>query len=726
MKKIVIMFLVFLLLQTLLAKDINRPKVGLVLSGGGAKGMAHIGALKVLEEAGIKPDYITGTSMGSIVGGLYAIGYTPEEIGEIVTSQNWDDLLMDKISRVNVAMDEKDHMEQYALSFPLVNNKVKLPSGLVSGHNVTNLLSSLTWQAHRIEDFDEFPIPFRCIATDLETGEAVVLKEGYLPDAIRASMSIPSMFNPIEINNQLLVDGGLVRNLPAKDAIEMGADIIIAIDVGTQLSAKDELDSFVSVMNQVINLHGAYSTLDQRKLCDIIIDPKLDEYSIMSFTEVDSIIQKGEQAAREKLPELQELAQKLRTYTTIKKSKTILTEEDPIYISKIYIQGLRNVSRKLVKGKLQLKKNRWISQKKISKAIDRVYGSQYFERVTFKLEPNKGGYNLYIRVVEKDVNSFGFGIHYDDELNAAVHFNFNYRNLLAEGSTSAIDLKFSENPYYGGSYFFHTGWKPGLGLKINTFYQQINIPIYSDSTDNVSGELEFNNYVADLSLQTIISNYLVWGGGITRQHYKVNNAIENENHNVDFQSGVLSFYGFLRVDNMDRKLFTNRGGSLYGEIALFSDAGKFDSEEDFDDYTRIMIKHRKHFAISQKLNLRSKLFFGTTNALTDLPSAYFFVGGNQAPLQEMIPFAGKKIFEEIDRNALVLSLQLRYELYTNIYLAVIANTGKVSNEFKYLQDFDDYFYGSGIKLAALTPIGPLEMQYNSNKTMSLNIGFNFK
>lgn len=718
--------LLIVICQSGFAKAIIRPKIGLVLSGGGAKGMAHIGALKVLEEAGIKPDYITGTSMGSIVAGLYAIGYTPAEIEEIVTSQDWNTLLTDKISRVNVAMDEKDQMEQYALSFPLVNNRVKLPSGLVSGHNITNLLSSLTWQAHSIENFDDFPIPFRCIATNLETGEAVVLKEGYLPDAIRASMSIPSMFNPIEIDNQLLVDGGLIRNLPVQDVIEMGADIIIAVDVGTQLSNKADLDSFVAVMNQVINMHGAYSTLDQRKLCDIIIDPQLDEYNIMSFTEVDSIIQKGEDAARTKLPELLELAKTLRSYTTIKQTKTILKEEDPIYISKIYIQGLRNVSSKLVKGKLQLKKNRWISQKKIAKAIDRVYGSQYFERVTFKLEPNKGAYNLYIRVVEKEVNSFRFGIHYDDEFNSAVHFNFNYRNLLAEGSNSALDIKLSENPYYGASYFLHTGWKPGLGLGVKTFYQQINIPIYSDSTDNVTGELEFNNYVADLSLQTIISNYLVWGGGVARQHYEVVNAIENENQVVDFNSGVLSFYGFLKVDNMDRKIFTNTGGSLYGEITLFSDAGKLDSEEEFDDYTRIMIKQRRHFAISKNLNLRSNLFFGTTNALTDLPSAYFFVGGSQTPLIEMIPFAGKKIFEEMNRNAFVYSLQLRYKIYLNIYLAAIVNTGKVTNEFKYLKDFDDYFYGGAFKVAALTPIGPLELQFNSNKSISLNIGFNFK
>jgi len=725
MKKIIFIFIAILLFEALLAKDINRPKIGLVLSGGGAKGMAHIGALKVLEEAGVKPDYITGTSMGSIVGGLYAIGYTPAEIEEIVTSQDWTDLLTDKISRVNVAMDEKDHMEQYALSFPLVNNKVKLPSGLVSGHNVTNLLSSLTWQVHSIENFDEFPIPFRCIATDLETGKAVVLKDGYLPDAIRASMSIPSMFNPIEIDNQLLVDGGLVRNLPAQDVIEMGADIIIAVDVGTQLAIKKELDSFVAVMNQVINLHGAYSTLDQRKLCDIIIDPKLDEYSIMSFTEVDSIIQRGEDAARIKLPELIELAKTQRSYTRVK-NKTILKEEDPIYISKIYIQGLRNVSRKLVKGKLQLKKNRWISQKKIAKAIDRVYGSQYFERVTFKLEPNKGAYNLYIRVVEKDVNSFGFGIHYDDEFKSAVHFNFNYRNLLAEGSTSAIDLKLSENPYYGASYFFHTGWKPGLGLGIKGFYQTIDLPVYNESADANLAQLKIYNYVADFKLQTILSNYLVWGGGIQRQHYKVFDEVILFDEEYKYYVGLLGAYAFIKLDNLDRKIYPNSGSKIYGEFMWYSDTGRFEKEETFDDFTRIMIKSKKYFSLFKKLNLKNEVVFGSAVTNIDLPSSNFFLGGNNSPMPEMIPFAGKKVFEEMNSNVFVYSIQLRYKLYINVYAAVIANAGNITSEFKNLLQLDNYFYGSAFKMAAITPIGPLEIQYNSNKTVSLNIGFKFQ
>lgn len=725
MKKLGLILLAILLFQALFAKDINRPKIGIVLSGGGAKGMAHIGVLKVLEEVGIKPDYITGTSMGSIVAGLYAIGYTPDEIEEIVTKQDWNDLLSDQISRVNVSMEEKNQKEQYALSLPLVNNRVSLPSGLVSGHNITNLLSSLTWQIHDVEDFNDFPIPFRCIATDIESGEAVVLKEGYLPDAIRASMSIPSMFNPIEINNQLLIDGGIVRNLPAQDVIDMGADIVIAVDVGTVMAKKNELTSLVSIMNQVINMQGAFSTLEQRKLCDIIIDPQLQKYNIMSFTETDSIIYQGEVAARKMLPELEKLAAELRKYTTVK-SNPKLNVEDPIYISKIYIQGLRNVSRKLVKGKLQLKKNRWISQKKIAKAIDRVYGSQYFERVTYKLEPNKGAYKLYIRVVEKEVNSFNFGIHYDNEFESAVHFNLKYRNLLAEGSTSAIDIKLSENPYYGGSYFFHTGWEPGLGLGLKAFYQRMDLPNYNEGTSQKIGQYEFDNYVVDFSLQTIMSNYLVLGGGVRRQHNKVDEDIQAGDESFKFRSGGINFYGFIQIDNMDRKIYTNSGARLLGEISLVSDIGKLDEEESFDDFTKILIKAKRHIPITKKLNIKNEIHFGTTNSHQMVPSAFFFVGGNNTPLPEMFPFVGKEIIEDKNTNALVYTLQLRYKIYPNIYLAGIGNIGKVTSEFKYLQDFDDYAKGAAFKIAALTPIGPVEFQYNSNKTIYLTIGYTFK
>ena len=210
---------------------IERPKVGLVLSGGGAKGFAHIGVLKKIRDAGIEVDYISGTSMGSIVGGLYAIGYSPEYIEELVRSQNWIDIFLDKIDRRDLPLDEKSYNEQQFINFPVSEKTVSLPFGIKYGQSISLLLSELVTPVHQIRDFSNFQTPFLCIATDISNGESVVLNKGNLAESMRASMAIPTVITPVTIDGKLLVDGGLVNNFPAKELAERGCDIIIGVDV---------------------------------------------------------------------------------------------------------------------------------------------------------------------------------------------------------------------------------------------------------------------------------------------------------------------------------------------------------------------------------------------------------------------------------------------------------------------------------------------------------------
>ncbi len=204
----------------------QRPKLGLALSGGGAKGIAHIGVLKVLEEAGLVPDYIAGTSMGSLVGALYAIGYTTEEMTGIITNMDWNVILANKVSFDKVTFEEKKYYGRYIAEFPYKKGKINLPKGVIEGQELSMLLSRLTRAVHGINDFHDFPIPFECIGADITTGESIVLDHGSLPQAMRASMAIPSIFTPVEIGDHYLVDGGLLRNFPVQNVIDMGADIV--------------------------------------------------------------------------------------------------------------------------------------------------------------------------------------------------------------------------------------------------------------------------------------------------------------------------------------------------------------------------------------------------------------------------------------------------------------------------------------------------------------------
>src|SRR6185437_3430246 len=251
----------------------RAQKVGVALSGGAARGLAHIGVLKVLEAAGVPVDVITGTSMGSVVGGLYAVGYTAAQLDTIVRTEDWYRLLTDPVDRRDLAVDRKFTEDHYLLALPIHRGGIKLPRSVVAGQRVSQLLTGLTWSAHGVRDFHTLPIPFAAVATDLETSKAVVLDHGFLPDAIRASMALPSVFAPVELADTAHIDGGVVRNLPAQDARALGADVLICSDVTDPLEPRDSIVSLVDVLVQSVSFRVWDSEAEQRSKCDVVILP---------------------------------------------------------------------------------------------------------------------------------------------------------------------------------------------------------------------------------------------------------------------------------------------------------------------------------------------------------------------------------------------------------------------------------------------------------------------
>ena len=257
----------------------DRPKVGLVLSGGGAKGLAHIGVLKVLEEQGVQIDYITGTSMGAIIGGLYASGYTASELDSVFSKIDSNALISDYIPRISKSFYEKKNDEIYALTLPFQHFKIGLPQALSRGMYNYNLMNKLLAHVRHVRDFKDLNIPFLCIATDIETGEAVLLDNGYLPQVILASGAFPSLFAPVYIDDKYLIDGGIVNNYPIRELKEMGADIVIGVDVQDGLKKMENIDGVADILLQISN----YSTINQMKSkfdeTDIYIKPDIVGYN---------------------------------------------------------------------------------------------------------------------------------------------------------------------------------------------------------------------------------------------------------------------------------------------------------------------------------------------------------------------------------------------------------------------------------------------------------------
>ncbi|MDR0437592.1 MAG: patatin-like phospholipase family protein [Bacteroidales bacterium] len=324
----------------------ERPKIGVVLSGGGAKGIAHVGTLKMLEALNIPIDYIGGTSMGAVIGGLYAMGYTADQIDTIIRTTDWMSLFNDFPRREYVGVHEKKNNDQYQLRLSLAPNDIALFSkGAIDGQHIDNMLNHYLFEAHKTPDFSDLKIPFFSIGTDIITAQYVVLDSGNLAQAIRASMAVPTVFAPIEIDGRLLVDGGVLNNFPVLEMRQRGVDIIIGVDVGFQYKDKSDLQNLANILEQVIFLAG--QDIQQKNVdnCDILIAPDLGKLAAFSFMRYDSLLSKGYQAAQAAYPELSKLADLLsEKYGSQTEPKELYHPNTTIILDTIILEGNRDYS----------------------------------------------------------------------------------------------------------------------------------------------------------------------------------------------------------------------------------------------------------------------------------------------------------------------------------------------------------------------------------------------
>jgi NTE family protein len=750
----------------------KRPKIGLVLSGGGAKGIAHIGVLKIIEQTGLKIDYITGTSMGSIVGGLYASGYKADMLESLVLSLDWEGLLADNVERKNIAIEEKKDDEKYIGSLQITKKGIKLPMGIKRGQQLTSLMSHLTLHVQHIESFDNLPIPFRCVATDLVTGEAYVLKKGHLADAMRASMSIPSIFTPIEIDDRLLIDGGVIRNLPVSDAREMGADIIIAVDVGARLYKKEELKSVVDIMDQSVSFLGAKSTQEQRLLADVLVVPDIEGFTSSEFTRGKELIAVGEKAGRLMLPELQELADLQRHYEVEKREPVPFQKVDEMRITKIEINGLKKVSRNLVLGKLLINPPAWVTKDQLAQDIDRLYASNFFERVTYQIKlpenpvPGDNEYILVINVVEASGIFIKLGLNYDSEMNAAVLANITMRNIAGEGSKLSIDARLSDNYGLSVDYGLHTGLrKPGIGFKAAVHFDKYEINTYNNS-GRIESRYNYYNYGADVGFQATIINYAVLGAAVQKDLTNINaNIAPNDPKQKDIEG--LNYYAYLMFDNLDRTFYPRSGLMVYGEVkCLTDDLPMMKKRQVFKTFLKYTARIKAYIPFHRRFTI----FLGATGGFIDAHEPYYlnytvigglsiyrkqipfiyqnYFGGLNTYSSACYPFTGLNFMQISGKNIIFLDAGFQIEPVNDFFIVIRGSVGRFKKTFRqlfrkkniavdqyygvYLPRYEhlenDLIYGYGLTLGYNSIIGPIEVTLmrgsESNKFLfHVNIGY---
>ena len=479
MKRILSLFLfLFLLIPGLRAEDETaspapqrqRPKVGVVLSGGGAKGMAHIGVLKVLEELNIPVDCIVGTSIGSIIGGLYALGYDATELDSLVRAQDWNQLMKDQVERRDVAYSLKKDDDKFIVTIPFMNHKMltaetesargvqggllkNVPSALVEGQNLNNLFTKLSVGYQDDVDFNTLPIPFACVAVDLNTKEEVVFHRGNIVTAIRSSMSIPGYFAPVQNGSQFLVDGGVLNNLPVDVAREMGADYIICVDLHHFKKNKADSEQTIPEMfSSLLSIMNGEKYKSGRAASDILIEPNTSAYGVLAFDDqsVDALVDSGLVAANRVRPQLLSLSSHLKTYQEphhLRPPKAIDLSRDSVRITQMEIQGADAGDMAWLLSKTSIGPGELVSGNDMDQAMATFYNTRAFTKIAYAIAGHEGDYRLKIKFSPERIHQAGLGFRFDSEEMASILLGMSLNKHKLFGSKLDFETELGANAH---------------------------------------------------------------------------------------------------------------------------------------------------------------------------------------------------------------------------------------------------------------------------------------
>lgn len=734
MKKTLTFFILLLSLFTFGQDNTKEDlKIGLVLSGGGAKGLAHIGALKVIDSLGIKVDYIAGTSMGAIVGSLYASGYSGIQLDSIFHNLDFDKLISDDIPRASKTFYERENSEKYAITLPFNNFKIQLPSAISRGQNVFNLLTKLTLHVSDVEDFEDLPIPFFCIATDIETGDQVILDNGSLPLAISASGSLPSLFQPIYIGDKIYTDGGVVNNYPVEELRAKGMGLIIGVDVQDGLLERDELQSAPDILLQINNFRTIKVMKDKSEKTDIYIKPDIKNFSVVSFDEGTKIIEKGKIAANQNLESLINLKQK---QTSKQKQNIHFKNLDSITIVDVEIEGNKRYTRSYILGKLKLKTGETVSYNEFSRGVNNLVATNNFDSFLYSFKPSLEGYQLNAEVREsKNTTFFKVGVHYDDLYKSAALLNLTKKRLMVNNDVASLDIALGDNIRYNFEYFIDKGfyWSVGLNSRYNTFNKGVSASLILPEEElEITGlnkiEAEISDFTNQLFVQTLFRRDFRLRAGLQHKRLNITSETFNESETEDEftfeKSDFFSVYGELKFDTFDNKYYPKKGFLFDGEFQLYFSSSDYNDNFSEISYAKADLGYVFTIADCLSIFLDSKGGFkigeDSNNSLNYALGGY----GNNF-INNFEAFYGYDFISLTGNSFVKGSINLDYEIFKKHHINLAANFANVGDNIfedgKWFTapDYSGYALGYGLE----TFVGPIELKYTWSPETKKSIWF---
>lgn len=712
----------------------QRKKVGVVLSGGGAKGVAHIKALQVIEEAGLPIDYIAGTSMGAIIGGLYSIGYTPQQLDSLVRKQDWTFLLSDKVKRSSMSLKERQRSEQYVLSFPFNKNpKDAMAGGIIKGQNLANLFSYLTVGYHDSIDFNRLPIPFACVSEDIVTGDPVIFHKGKLAMAMRASMAIPGVFTPVRTDSMILIDGGMVNNFPTDVARDMGADIIIGVDVQNLPKTMDELTTAPEILSQIVNLSIKKNYAQSLAMTDLHIDVNVEGYSSASFNPeaIDSLLKRGEEAARAKWDSLLLLKKKIgiddRFVVAKRKPYTPLTDARSIFVKEITFSDAEEDDKKWLMKKCKLEEGKEISMKQIEQALFILRGSQSYSNASYTLSALPDGYRLHFLLEKKYEKKINVGIRFDSEEIASLLLNTTAQLKTRVPSRVALTGRLGKRYMARIDYIIEPLQQRNINLSYTFRYNDINIydrgkRVYNTTYKYHAGEIGFSD---------VWYKNLRFGFGGRIEYFKYKDfLIKNPEFALNVKSEhFISYYAQVQQNSLDKGYFPTKGSAFDAAYSLYTD--NFARYNGHAPFSALNASWQSVFSLTDRFALIPGIY-GRVLIGQEIPYAYENALGGDVfgrYLPQQLPFAGIYNIELTHHAVTVASLKLRQRLGSKNYITLIGNFAlSDDNFFKLLKG--KRIFGCSIGYGLDSMFGPLEASLgysNQSKEVGfyVNLGFSF-
>ncbi len=713
----------------------TRPKIGLVLSGGAAHGFAHIGVIRYLEEINMPIDFITGTSMGAVVGGLKAMGYDSYRMEELSGELNWRILLSNTIPLDEITPAERRFAQKMPLSLVWEDKKIQLPKGLIGGQKLDLILNRLFCPAHFIEDFDSLRIPFRCVTADLAEGSVHVQKQGYLGKAVRASMAIPSVFPPIEMDDRLMVDGGLIRNYPVQENIALGADIIIGVNVGKQKFKKEELNSIATILLQAGVISSILDAERQTELVDINVIPDVKEKALFNFSEYKYFINQGYKAAKAQSTEFERLKDSLNKFQLPEPITPIETPSE-LLISEIKLNESDPYYAKLIREKLNIKEGDRVSIYEIENGISDIYGTLNFAKVNYAFYNREEGLGLEVNTELASPFTLGANINRFKHYKTSLIFSGEIRNKLLKTSRLFYTLRASEKP--GAFMNFQNRFRniSNLLFNLEAKWEKYDLPFHLDNDlDRIYKTYESYltaGFQHELNRQTLLSyRYKFSFDEMQPDILKTDNFLV---YNTLSQSAGID----LDWSNIATILYPEKGIHL-NISADYVFQNRINKKREVGSDFLNLTNETNYANISSQLSVYIPLlrkFVTETHISAKYLSSDVFVehtrfGGPVQGKRNQIGMVGLDDSELILASHVFINQVLRYEVFPRLYAGISGGYVYARNLLSYAYDIDDNLstYSGGVLIAYATPLGPISFDIGISsltEQIEFNLGLGFR